>query len=57
MTSFPVEIKDYRGYFVVIFELVSSNSFRDIPEYDFATAAEAAADIDDSIKRKRELRQ
>ena len=43
------------GYRVVNFEVASFNSFQDIPKkYHFvtATAAEAAADIDDSIKRK-----
>ena len=36
------------------FEIAISNSFRDIPKNHFVTAeAEPAADIDDSIKRKR----
>ena len=39
---------------MVNFEVASSNSFRDIRKNHFMTAAaEAPADIDDSIKRKR----
>ena len=42
---------------MVNFEIASSNSFRDTPKNHFVTAAEAAAaaaaDINDSIKRKR----
>ena len=41
------------GYAVVNFEVTSFSSFRDIKKNYFVTAAEAAADIDDSIKRKR----
>ena len=43
------QIKTLEGYLVVNFEAASSNSFRDIPKNQFVTAA----DIDDSIKRKR----
>ena len=39
-------------YVAVNFELAGSNSFRDIKNNHFVTA-ETAADIDDSIKRKR----
>ena len=40
---------------MVNLEVASSNSFRDIKKNHFVTAAvaEAAADVDDSIKRKR----
>ena len=41
------------GYPVLNFEVASSNSFRDIPKQNHFLTAEAAADIDDSIKRKR----
>ena len=43
-------VKNVEGSAVLNFEVGSSNSFRDIPKNHFMTAA---ADIDDSIKRKR----
>ena len=50
MTSFPI----IEGYPAVNLEVASSNSCQDIKKNHFATtAAEAAADIDDSIKRTR----
>ena len=55
MTSFTVKVsvKNIGGYDVVNFEVASFSSFRDIKKKHFVTAAEAAAaDIDDSIKRK-----
>ena len=47
-------VKTIERYVVVNFEVASSNSFRNIKKNHFVTAeAVAAADIDDSIKRKR----
>ena len=40
------------GYTVLPLEIGSFISFRDIRKNNFVTAAEAAADIDDSIRRK-----
>ena len=52
MTSVLVETIDGSG--VLNFESASFSSFRDSPKSHFVTAEEAAAaDIDDSIKRKR----
>ena len=45
-------VKTIVVYVAVKFEVASSSSFRDIKKNHFVTAAEA--DIDDSIKRKRE---
>ena len=42
-------VKTIERYHSVNFEVASSNSFRDIKKNPFVTAAEAAADIDDSI--------
>ena len=47
MTSFSVKCKDY----LLNLEVANSSSFRDIKKH-FVTSAAAAADIDDSIKRK-----
>ena len=44
-------VKTVEGYLAVNFEVASSNIFRDIQRNHFVTA-EAAADIDDSIRRK-----
>ena len=44
--------RNVNGYIAVNFEVASSNSFLDLPKNHFVTA-EAAADIDDSTKRKR----
>ena len=44
-------VKTVAGSLVANFEVASSNSFRDIKKNHFVTAA--AAEIDDSIKRKR----
>ena len=41
------------GHLVINFEGASSNSFRYIPQNHLVTAAEAAADIDVIIRRKR----
>ena len=52
-------VKTIEGYLVVNFEVASSYSFRDIRNNHFVTAVAeaavvvAAADVDDSIKRKR----
>ena len=43
-------VKTIRGYVVVNFEVASSSSIRGIQNNHFVTAA---ADIDDSIKRRR----
>ena len=45
-------VKTTEGYLGVNFELATFHSFRDIQKNHFVTAAEAA-DIDDTIKRKR----
>ena len=42
-------VNTIEGYIVENLEVASSNSFRDIKKNPFVTAAEAAADIDDSI--------
>ena len=44
--------KTVEGYIVVNFEVTISDSFRHIKKNHFVTAKAAAADIDDSIKRK-----
>ena len=47
-------VKTIKSYVVLNFEVASFSSFRNIKKNHFVTAAaEAAADIDDSIKRKR----
>ena len=43
-------VKTVKGYVVLNFEFASFSSFRDIKQNHFVTAA--AADIDDSIKRR-----
>ena len=45
-------VKTIDGYLAIDFEVAISNSFRDIKKNRCVTAV-AAADIDDSIKRKR----
>ena len=45
-------VKTIEGQAVLSFEVVSSNSFRDIKKKHFVTAA-AVAEFDDSIKRNR----
>ena len=48
------KVKTVLCYIVVNFEVASSSNFRDIPKKNhFLTAATEAADIGDSIKRKR----
>ena len=51
MKSFPVgrNVKATEGYLAINFEVASSNSFRNVQNNHFVTAAKAAADIDDSI--------
>ena len=44
-------VKTIEGYALLNFEDASFSSFRDIPKIIFGTAE--AADIDDSVKRKR----
>ena len=46
-------IKTIEGYPLVNLEVASCDSFRYIQENHFVTVEAAAADIDDSIKRKR----
>ena len=45
-------VKTMEGYLVISFEVASSISFQDIKKNHFVTA-DVAADIEDSIKRKR----
>ena len=45
-------VKTIDGYVVLKFEVASFSRFRDIPKNHFLTVAEAAADFDDSIRRK-----
>ena len=46
-------MKTIEGYARLNFEVACFISFRCIPKNHFMTTAEAAADIDDSTKRKR----
>ena len=46
-------VKTIEGYVELNFEVASFSSFRDIEKHFVTAAAEAKADIDDSIKRRR----
>ena len=45
-------VETMEGYATLTFEVACFGSFRDIKKKPFVTAAEAAADIKDRIKRK-----
>ena len=46
-------VRTIQGYAVLNFEVSEFSSFQDIKKNHFVAAAEAAADIDDSIMQKR----